>query len=195
MRHRLLPLACLAVLALLLPARAEVIETTVTYPVRGTSGAALYAAIGHSGPKLGKTRAIAHTGFRLTWRRDYRPRGTDCVLAAAVPKLVITTTLPKPVDPLPPAVKASWDRFLQGMIAHEKVHAEFIRALARDIEKATVGLAVSNDPGCRKIRASLPALLKPISDAERRQHRDYDAREMRPGGPVEQLILDLVNGP
>lgn len=187
----------LAVLLLPLaqPAAAEVIEKIVTYPVSGTTGPELYESIGHSGPKLGDTRAIAHTGFRLTWRRDYQRRGQACVLASAVPKLVITYTLPKPKAKLVPAVRQKWQRFIAGMEAHERVHGDFIKALARDIEKATVGLAVENDPNCQKIRAGLPALLGPLSQAERQQHRAFDAEEMRDGGTVQQLILDLVNGP
>src|SRR6187399_1253166 len=84
------------------PARAEwkAVEKVETYAIAGQTGPELYASIGEAGPLLGKGRVIAHTNFKLTWTRDYKPQGGACVLRSARPKLIITYTLPKPAAPL-----------------------------------------------------------------------------------------------
>jgi len=173
----------------------EAIEKIETYPVSGTTGAELYASIGEHGPKLGITRTIAHTSFRLTWKRDYQTRGNDCVLASAVPTLVITTVLPKPAGKLPEQVRRSWQTFIDGVTAHERVHGDHIKAMVKEIEKATIGLAEPNDPQCRKIREKMQPVLGEISRAERQKQRDFDKVEFADGGNVQRLVLALVNGP
>ncbi|MCL6707557.1 DUF922 domain-containing protein [Pseudomonas sp. R2.Fl] len=193
-------LLCLALggaLAFAAPAAAEwqAIEKIETYPVSGATGAELYASIGEHGPKLGIARTIAHTSFRLTWKRDYQTRGTDCVLASAVPTLVITTVLPKPSGTLPEPLRRSWQTFVDGVAAHERVHGEHIKAMVKEIEKATIGLAEPDDPQCRRIREKMQPVLGEISRAERQKQRDFDKVEFADGGTVQRLVLALVNGP
>lgn len=190
----------MSLMLLLFPAsvaRAEwqAIETVRTYSVEGTSGAELYASIGERGPEVaGGRRTIAHTNFKLTWRRDYQRRGNACVLATAVPKLVITYTLPKPKGSLSEPVRSHWQTFIAGVRAHEEVHGAMIRDLVREIEKATIGLTVQDDPGCRRIREEMTRRLSAISAAHQERNRDFDRTEMSDGGAVHRLILDLVNG-
>jgi predicted secreted Zn-dependent protease len=191
--------AVFAALSALAPAAAiaggSVSERIETYSVSGSTGAALYESIGLHGPKAGGGRAIAHTGFRLTWRRDYQNRGSACVLASAVPKLVITYTLPKAKGRLSPDVAASWKTFVDGVAAHERVHGQHIRELVEKIEAASIGLSAENDPKCAKVRATLQARLKVLSDERVAREQDFDRAELSPGGTVHQLILTLVNGP
>lgn len=194
---------CLALALALLPASPAIlaaaelrpIEKIETYPVSGSTGAELYASIGENGPELGSVRTVAHTSFRLTWKRDYQNRGGDCVLATAVPTLVITTVLPKARGTLKGPVKDSWQTFVDGVAAHERVHARYIVDMVGEIEKATVGLAVADDPQCQKIRRQMQPVLGEISRAERQKQRDFDRTEFSDGGNVHQLILQLVNGP
>ena len=173
----------------------KVIEQVKTYTVTGTTGIELYRSIGERGPQLGASRTIAHTGFRLTWKRDYQRRGNDCVLASAIPTLVITTTLPEASGKLSPPVRKSWENFVAGVTAHEAVHAGHIRDLVADIEKSTIGLTEPGDPDCRKIRERMQPILGALSKAERQKQRDFDAAEFADGGAVHQLILALANGP
>lgn len=179
-----------------LPARAEwrAVEKVETYAISGRSGSELYASIGERGPKLGITRAIAHTTFKLTWSRKYEPRGNACVLAQAKPKLIIIYTLPKPSGELPAAVRRSWETFIGGVAAHERVHGEFIEVMVREIEAQSVGLTVEGDPGCKKIRTELTGRLAALSQAQRQKSRDFDRVEMSSGGNIHGLILALLNG-
>jgi len=188
-------IAILLALAVL-PARAEwkAVEQVETYAISGRSGPELYASIGQRGPKLGITRAIAHTTFKLTWTRKYEPRGNSCVLAVARPKLIIVYTLPKPSGELPAAVRRSWETFISGVAAHERVHGDDIEAMVREIEAQSVGLTVEGDPGCKKIRTELTGRLAALSQAQRQRSRDFDRVEMSQGGNIHALILALLNG-
>ncbi|WP_085743672.1 MULTISPECIES: DUF922 domain-containing Zn-dependent protease [Rhizobium] len=173
----------------------QAVEEVRPYAISGTSGAALYESIGARGPEVGASRVIAHTTFKLTWTRKYEPQGTACVITTNKPKLIITYTLPKPSVALPPAVKSSWESFVSGVAAHERVHGETIKEMVKEIETMSVGLAVADDPECKKIRAELTRRLGEISGRQRQRGRDFDKVEMGDGGNVQQLILKLVNGP
>lgn len=172
------------------------VEQIQTYPVTGDSGVDLYASIGERGPKIGReVRAIAHTNFKLTWTRDYRPQPDGaCTLVSARPKLIITYTLPKPASALSPELKKKWDVFIEGVRKHELVHGVIITDMVKEIERVSVGLTVADDPKCAKIRTELTARLGEISKAQQKRSNDYDRMEMSEGGNVHQLILQFVNG-
>ncbi|MFN7027596.1 MAG: DUF922 domain-containing Zn-dependent protease [Pseudorhizobium sp.] len=170
-------------------------EQIKTYAINGTTGIDLYRSIGDRGPKAG-VHAIAHTTFKLTWTRDYRPQpDTSCVLAVARPKLVITYTMPEAPKNLPHAVAQSWARFIAGVEKHERVHGDQIVDMVRGIEAFSRGLRAEKDPKCQKVREKLQVRLKEFSDERVRQSRDFDKDELNNGGAVHQLILALANGP
>lgn len=175
----------------------QAVEQVETYAIEGKTGAALYQSIGERGPEVGgrKVRTIAHTNFKLTWRRKYERQGNACTLVSAVPKLIITYTLPKPADELSPSVRASWQTFIAGIESHERVHGDHIKDMVKAIEAATVGLSVPDDPKCQKIRTVMTGPLSELSQAQRQKSRDFDRSEMSEGGNVHQLILALANGP
>lgn len=191
--HSLFLLACLAAQ----PARAEwrPAERIDTYAVSGKTGIELYESIGERGPEAGKGRAIAHTTFDLKWSRKYEPQQDgSCRLTTAQPHLTIIYSLPKPSSKLPPETRKLWDRFIDGIKAHERVHGEHILDMVRRIEEFSVGLTVPGDPGCKKIRQDLTQRLSELSQEQRARSREFDQMEMQDGGNVHQLILGLVNG-
>ncbi|WP_137155894.1 DUF922 domain-containing protein [Rhizobium sp. FKL33] len=196
MKVRAFVVAVLASAAFMGAAHAEwtAQEDVKSYSVSGRTGPELYASIGEKGPELGGGRVIAHTAFKLTWRRDYQRRGNDCVLASAKPNLVITYTLPKAREQLSAPVAENWARFRAGVEAHERVHGQIIKEMVDEIIAMSVGLVEKDDPGCKKIRATLTDRLRDISGRERARQRDYDRAEFGDGGAVHQLILMLVNG-
>lgn len=172
----------------------KAVEETKFYAISGQSGPALYDSIGQHGPKASIGRTIAVTDFKLTWRRQYVEEDGACILRAARPRLVLTYRLPKPSEKLPPAIRANWQRFADGVRAHEKVHGDIIIDMVRAIEAETVGLRAENDPGCRKIKPLMNERLARLSLAQRERSRDFDRMEMQNGGAVHRLILALVNG-
>ncbi|NEJ74902.1 DUF922 domain-containing protein [Rhizobium phaseoli] len=173
----------------------QAVEEVRPYSISGKTGAELYESIGARGPEVGNGRAIAHTTFKLTWTRKYEPQGNACVITTNRPKLIITYTLPKPSAALPPAVRSSWDAFISGVHAHERVHGDTIKAMVREIEAMSIGLTVADDRDCKKIRIELTRRLGEISQRQRQSGRDFDKIEMGDGGNIRQLILKLVNGP
>ncbi len=194
--HRILFLAACLVPTPTLAQTWQPVEKVETYAISGTTGAELYRSIGDRGPEVrGGTRTIAHTNFKLTWTRDYRPQpGGACTLVTAKPKLIITYTLPKPSGKLPPATERSWKTFVDGIRAHEKVHGDHIVDMVKAIEAMSVGFSAPADPNCRKIRTELTKRLSELSLQQRQRSRDFDRMEMSDGGNVHHLILGLVNG-
>lgn len=189
-----------ALLALPPAARAEwkPVEQVEPYAISGRSGQELYRSIGEKGPLIrgARTRTIAYTNFKLTWSgRAYRPTGKDCVVASGRPKLVITYTLPKPSGPLPAAVQKSWDSYIAGVTAHEKVHGVTMIRMVHDIEAAIDGLTIADDPGCTKARAEVVKRLDAISKARVQASRDFDRVEFGEGGNLLKLAFALVTGP
>ncbi|OWV90205.1 peptidase [Rhizobium sp. R635] len=173
----------------------QAVEEVRPYSISGKTGAELYESIGERGPKAGVTgRVIAHTTFKLTWTRKYETQGNACVITTNRPKLIITYTLPKPAGDLPAAVKGSWEAFVSGVAAHERVHGDTIKDMVREIEAMSIGLTVADDPDCKKIRVELTRRLGEISAKQRQRGRDFDKVEMGDGGNIQQLILKLVNG-
>ena len=171
------------------------VERNEPYSISGWTGPELYASIGERGPAAGIGRAIAFTNFKLTWRRDYRPQADGaCTLVSAVPRLIISYVLPKPLQKLPEPVASNWKTFIDGVARHERVHGEMIVDMVKEIEAYTVGLSVPDDPNCKKIRVQMTERLSQISQAQRQKSRDFDRVELTEGGAVHQLVLNLVNG-
>ena len=168
-------------------------ERVGPYTVQGTTGLEIYRSIGERGPKLGVARVIAHTGFKLTWTRKYERQGNACVITVNKPKLIITYTLPKLKSQLSEPLKSSWNTFIDGVTAHEKIHGDFIKDMVKEIEAISVGMTVENDPNCQKIRPQLQARLGELSQAQRARSRDFDQVELTEGGNVHRLILQLVD--
>lgn len=192
-------LRILGLVACLVPLQAhagwQAVERVEAYAISGKTGIELYRSIGENGPKVGVGRTIAYTDFKLLWSRDYRPQPDgSCVLVSARPSLTITYRLPKPKGELPAATRRLWERFIEGVTAHEKVHGEIITDMVKKIEAISVGLTVADDPECRKIRTELTSYLGELSQEQRRRSREFDKAEMSKGGNVHQLILALVNG-
>ncbi|MFK0161614.1 DUF922 domain-containing Zn-dependent protease [Rhizobium sp. NPDC090279] len=170
------------------------VEIIKTYAITGTSGAELYDSIGERGPLLGpKVRAIAHTDFKLTWTRKYEPQPDGaCTITVNIPKVIITYTLPKPSAQLPASTRGSWQKFITGVEAHERVHGGYIKDMVKEIEAMSVGFSVPDDPKCSKIRVELTKRLGEISKRERQRNVDFDKVEFSDGGNLQQLVLKLV---
>ncbi|WP_404933329.1 DUF922 domain-containing Zn-dependent protease [Nitratireductor sp. L15S-10] len=171
------------------------VERVEPYAISGATALDLYRSIGERGPKLGVRRVIAYTDFKLTWRRDYQPRKDGaCVLASATPKLIITYRLPQVTGALSSQTRSAWERFIEGVRAHERVHGDIITDMVKKIEEVSVGLRVENDPGCQKVRATLQEHLGKLSQEQRQRSREFDRVEMGDGGNVHRLVMEFING-
>lgn len=170
-------------------------ETVKTYAISGTTGPALYAAIGEKGPLVGgKMRVIAHTTYVLTWDRKFDQSNNGCRIVSATPKLKITYTLPQPSAKLAAPVRENWARFIDGIRRHELVHGDHAKQITREIVQQSIGMFEANDPKCQKVRRNLINLIEGKVVEQKAMGRDFDRVEMGNGGNVQQLVLALVNG-
>ena len=85
-----------------------------------------------------------------------------------------------------------WQAFIDGIRAHEAVHAAMIHDLVRAIVSDTVGTRTENDPGCTKIRPLILQKVKAAYARHQARSRAFDRDEMGRGGNVEGLIRALV---
>lgn len=169
-------------------------ERVETYAISGATGIELYRSIGERGPKIGLARTIAHTGFDLLWSRDYRPQADgSCILASARPSLTITYTLPAAPSGLSPEVATRWQRFRDGIAAHERAHGQHVIEMTERIATFSTGLSASDDPDCNKVRGKLQTFLAEVAAWRLSRAQEFDREEMGDGGNVHTLILELVN--
>jgi len=160
-----------------------------TYAISGQSGIELYRSIGENGP----SGAIAHTAFKLTWKRLFDERNGDCHLVHMRPQLAITYILPQPKGALPPKLKSLWQAFIKGVREHEAVHARMIQEMVKSAEASVAGLSVVDDPTCARIKKEVSRRIDAATGGYKERSRQFDRMELSDGGNVHQLILQLVN--
>ncbi len=113
------------------PARQPVgIETSVEtryYPVRGTTTAAIFAAVDANGLVERGQRAVGITSadWKLT-SGDVDVRAVPCVFPSLTVLLHLVVTLPRHETPddLPADLRDHWERFVARVAAHEQRHAD-----------------------------------------------------------------------
>ena len=170
-----------------------------TYPVSGRTGFELYRSVGDNGPVItGDRRTIAHTTFKLTWRRDYQERADgSCVIASNIPRLIIHLHAAQaPRRTAAGGWRRAGKRFHDGLAAHERV---LWPAHHRDgFRRSRMSASGSPPPLIRAATRPAPS-CRPISSGfrtkQRARGRDFDRVEMGDGGAVQNLVLGLVNGP
>ncbi len=170
----------------------KVATRTQSYEISGKTGAALLDDMDRRGPKQGfLTRAIAQTGYSLSWTIEWAETREACRVSSVDGVLDMTYTYPVAKN-LSPALQRRWNRFLSGVRRHERVHGDIARQMAKAIEKSVAKVSVRDDRGCRKARAQTKRIMAEITgDYEARQRR-YDLRDHRDGGAVERLIDQLI---
>lgn len=157
----------LAVTALAADDPPKVIRTDY-YEVTGSNVATLLASMKAQRPHTNN----AFTEWYIDWNYEFLSQPGECVLRGFDLRVQIRYTLPKWVaaQRADPALKAEWKRFLSATMRHERSHADFGLAAAKEmtrVAKAATWQAES--------RAALRAKL----DAEcERILKDFTAREV-----------------
>jgi predicted secreted Zn-dependent protease len=110
------------------PAGIETSVSTAYYPVRGTTTAAMFAAIDTNGPvETSGQRAAGMTSadWKLT-SGDVDVRAVPCVFPSLTIILHIVVTLPRHETPdeLPAELRDRWERFVARVAAHEQRHVD-----------------------------------------------------------------------
>jgi predicted secreted Zn-dependent protease len=188
--------ACVSGLSGAAVAGVHISEKTQNYAIAGKTGMALVDAMDRRGPKHGLlTRAIAQTGYSVSWQIEWGETRDACRVKRVDGQLAITYTYPRVAGSMPADLNGKWSRFMAGVRKHEGTHADLARQMARAAERSVASLTIRNDPNCRKSRAEVKRRMAAIyADYEARQLR-FDAKEHREGGNVERLIGALVRRP
>lgn len=113
------------------PRQPAVVETSVStryYPVRGTTTAAMFAAIDANGPvETSGQRAAGMTlaDWKLT-SGDVDVRAVPCVFPSLTVTLHLVVMLPRHEAPevLPGDLREHWERFVARVAAHEQRHVD-----------------------------------------------------------------------
>jgi predicted secreted Zn-dependent protease len=177
-------------------ASVKVKTKTTSYRISGKSGDALLDAMDRKGPKHGfLTRAIAQTGYTVSWEIDWRERDGGCVIANAAAVLTITYNYPEVTGALSPDLERRWQRFMAGVRKHEETHGRLAREMVAAAEKRLTHLSIKNDSGCRKTQAEMKRRIAAVYDKYEARQLAFDDVEHSEGGNVERLVNRLSGNP
>ena len=158
------------------------------YTVTPSSVAELRRAFQEGGPQVDGRRFAGSTTWRLQWRWEYDggmlPR---CALRNPTVRVVAEVTMPewRPDGEADEATKLWWRRFSEGLMTHERGHAQLAVAAAGDLHRA---LGRLDGGSCASLgeRASSVARQHLAALAERQAAYD---RETRNGATQIQAAL------
>jgi predicted secreted Zn-dependent protease len=176
-------------------ASVKVKTKTTSYRISGKSGDALLDAMDRKGPKHGfLTRAIAQTGYTVSWEIDWRERDGRCVIANAAAVLTITYNYPEVTGALSADLERRWRRFMAGVRKHEETHGRIAREMVAAAEKQLNHLSIRNDRGCRKTQAEMKRRIAAVYNKYEARQLAFDDVEHSEGGNVEKLVTRLSRG-
>jgi predicted secreted Zn-dependent protease len=168
------------------PRQPVVVETSVStrhYPVRGTTTAAIFAAIDASGlVETSGQRAIGLTSadWKLT-SGDVDAGAVPCVFPSLTVVLRLVVTLPRHETPddLPADLRDRWERFIVRVAAHEQRHVDIFLEGAQAMKarlEATQTAASSCADLQKAIDAAWAGQQADIESAQARFHVEDGAK-------------------
>lgn len=154
--------------------RLTITQTLVTYDVTGSTPAALRADMNAKQPtdKFG-VRYDATTRWQVSLSLRPKQSAEGCQIDVAFVKIAITSTAPRLVGALPPALQAQFDRYLDALMMHENGHADTGRMVGREIADALP--ALKPEPSCDALQVVARATTDQIVAKGKKRDTDYDA--------------------
>jgi len=144
-------------------------DTTDFYPISGSTGPDLRAALDRLGPKNdegGRSDAITRWNFEYTYSVKRSPG--RCALESVETNTTITTILPRWAPPpgAPPVLVRRWNDYVTCAALHENGHRRiYLDAVLRFRERAAV---IADSPACDDVVSVLDGLaretLKQLND-------------------------------
>jgi predicted secreted Zn-dependent protease len=139
------------------------------YDVQGRRPEAIRRSIERLGPTdpSGKGRVHALTTWEYQWGWPRGPGGCD--LAEAEVSYTIEVLLPRPAeyDLLPKHERERWDRYMSGLVAHERNHALIVAGGARELERA-----IKSAEDCEAASMAAKRVMEGLAAA----NREYDRK-------------------
>ncbi len=179
------------------PQQPAVVETSVStryYPVRGTTTAAIFAAIDANG--LADTRGQRAVGVTFAeWKLtsgDVDVRAVPCVFPSLTVRLDLVVTLPRHEAPemLPAELRDRWERFAARVGAHEQRHVDIYLDGAKAMKERLEGTRTT--VSCADLEKAIDAAWRAQqADIERAQTEFHGADESTARSEREALQARL----
>jgi predicted secreted Zn-dependent protease len=179
------------------PRQPAVVETSVStnyYAVRGTTTAAIFAAIDANGlVETSGQRAVGVTSadWKLT-SGDVDVRAVPCVFPSLTVTLYLVVTLPRHEAPevLPADLRTRWERFAARVAAHEQRHVDIYLEGAKAMKARLEALRTA--VSCAKLEKAIDAEWRAQqADIERGQTEFHAADEATARSEREALQARL----
>lgn len=172
-------------------------EKTKFYSVTGTNGREIFKSMLDKGPKLGKKNehALATTEYDYNIKNvQAEIRNGRCIPTHVDVEVTVLYTYPKwkGSSKANRNVRKAWKEFSKSVVWHEKQHVKIAMEYAKDYEKALKKIRLRTKDNCTKAsfgsiwRASRAALK------HNRKQRQFDRRDLRPGGRGYEAQLNLI---
>jgi predicted secreted Zn-dependent protease len=186
-------IACLA--GSVAAAERDGITAKVTYyAISGETPRDMFLSMVKRGPKGGfGSRAIAQTQYHTDWSTTLSYANGACRVVRAEPRTTITYIYPRRPDGMSKSVGKKWDRFMTGIMRHERQHGRYVREMLAEAKKSILGLKIHGDENCKQTRAEMKRRVSRIHDLYEAKQRAFDVREHRDDANIDRLIKAFVN--
>jgi len=163
------------------------------YEITGETPRELFLSMVKHGPKDGfSSRAIAQTQYHTDWSTTLSYANGACRVVRAEPRATITYIYPQPPANMRNARR--WNRFMAGIMRHERQHGRYVREMLAEAQKSITGLKIAGDEDCKRTRAEMKRRVNRIHDLYEAKQRAFDVREHKDGANIDRLIKAFVNG-
>lgn len=178
-------------------ARVLIKENISYYDVSGSTGREIFKSMLDNGPKLGKRNehALATTQYSYDVKNvNVELRNGRCVPKSLEVVMSVEYTYPRwrVSRNAGRETRNAWKQFKKSVIWHEKQHVKIATEYANAYAKALKKTRLKSDDNCTSgsfataWRASLAALK------HNRKQRQFDKRDLRPGGRGYEAQLNLI---
>ena len=194
-------LICFGVSAFQLPvaAFAEVVlkEQTTFYKVRGKTGREIFKSMIENGPKLGGRRghALATTEYEYDVKNiDVAIKNGRCIPLDLDIHILVKYTYPKWTGSrgATKTTRRAWKKFSESVVWHEKEHVKIAMDYAKDYEKVLKKTKLRVSQNCSKASFSSTWRATRAALKHNRRQKQFDRRDLRPGGRGYEAQLELI---
>ncbi|MEM7214773.1 MAG: DUF922 domain-containing protein [Pseudomonadota bacterium] len=172
-------------------------EQITYYNVKGRTGREIFKSMIENGPQLGGRRghALATTEYNYDVQNiDVEIRNGRCIPVELDVHLNVTYTYPRWVgnNAAKGTTQRAWKRFNKSVIWHEKQHVKIAMEYAKDYEKALRKSKLRASQNCST--ASFGSVWRATRAAlkHNRKQKQFDRRDLRPGGRGYEAQLNLI---
>ncbi|MEM7068358.1 MAG: DUF922 domain-containing protein [Pseudomonadota bacterium] len=181
-------------------ARVILSESTTFYTVRGRTGREIFKSMIDNGPQLGgrKGHALATTEYKYDVKNiEVAIRNGRCIPRKLDVMIHVTYTYPKwiPTSSAKRTTREAWKDFSRSVRWHEEQHVKIAMDYAKDYEAALKKTRLRTSQDCSKATFSSVWRATRAALKHNRRQKQFDRRDLRPGGRGYEAQLRLIKAP